>query len=419
MPTTESCTTPLPSGATSGSRTLAGNGADVGPTNPKRRHPSAIPWGFVGTVVVVALIECLIGRNWLTFTDPVSLSWRYSAEGVKNDAPGCELLCLGDSLIKHGLLPSVLEKETGRRTVNLSAAREPTLFTYFLLRRALEAGARPRAIIINAKPAVLLAGPEFNSRYWEEVLTPRECVEFSLLTRNGPFMLATITGRLLPSLRSRLEIRSQLIAAAHGETDPIPAMNRVLLRNWTVNRGANVVSVHAKPAADDTEAEIEHRLHPRLFFVDPTNAAGMERLLQLAAAHQIPVLWLLTPLAPDLQERRDQSGAEAGYETFVRSYLIRYWRILTVLDARRGDYPATVFTDLTHLNRQGALALSHAVARTIRPLLDRPPSDSGIRWLVVERPSFDRPLEADALVEDLDQSRRALSVRDAAYFSLR
>jgi len=371
-------------------------------------------------VVIVALIECFIGRDRLTFTDPVSLSWRYSAEVVRNGAPRYELLCLGDSLIKHGLLPSVLEKETGRRTVNLSAAREPTLFTYFLLRRALDAGAQPRAIIINAKPAVLLAGPEFNARYWEEVLTPRECLEFSLLTRNGPFMVATIAGRLLPSLRSRLEIRSQLSAAFRGETDPIPVMNRVLLRNWTVNRGANVVSIHAKPATDDTEAEIEHRLHPRIFFVDPTNTAGMDRLLQLAAAHQVPVFWLLTPLAPELQARRDHSGAEGGYETFVRSFASRFSRILTVLDARRGDYPATVFTDLTHLNRQGALALSHAVAQTIRPLLDRSRSDSGVRWLVVDRPSFDRPiLDSDVLVEDLDQSRRALSVSDTAYFSSR
>ena len=138
----------------------------------------------------------------------------------------------------------MIEEETGRRTVNFSAARAPTLLTYFFLRRALDAGARPRAIIINAKPAVLLAGPEFNARYWQEVITPRECLEFSLMTRNGPFMLATIVGRLLPSLRSRLEIRSQVMAAVRGETDPIPAMNRILLRNWTVNGGANVAAVH-------------------------------------------------------------------------------------------------------------------------------------------------------------------------------
>ncbi len=194
---------------------------------------TAFPWGVAGMIVLVAAIECFVSRNRLDFTDPVSLSWRYSAASVTTESPGCDLLCLGDSLIKHGLLPGVIEEETGRRTLNLSAARAPALLTYFFLRRALDAGARPRAIIINAKPAVLLAGPEFNARYWQEVLTPRECVEFSLITRDGPFILATVVGRLLPSLRSRLEIRSQVTAAVRGETDPVPGMNRILLRNWT------------------------------------------------------------------------------------------------------------------------------------------------------------------------------------------
>ena len=188
------------------------------------------------------------------------------------------------------------------------------------MRRAIDAGARPPAIIINAKPAVLLAGPDFNARYWQEVLTPREGLEFSLMTRDGPFMLATVLGRLLPSLRFRLEIRSQVMAAVRGETDPIPGMNRILLRNWNVNGGANVAAVRSE-RPDDDGPEIQRRLHPGIFFVDPTNAEGMERLFQLAAAHDVPVFWLLPPLSPVLQSLRDQSGAEAGYEQFIKSFI--------------------------------------------------------------------------------------------------
>ena len=46
--------------------------------------------------------------------------------------------------------------------------------TYSLFRRALEAGARPSAIIIDAKPAVQIGGPEFNARAWQSVVTLRE-----------------------------------------------------------------------------------------------------------------------------------------------------------------------------------------------------------------------------------------------------
>ena len=366
---------------------------------------------------LIVAIECFVARNWLDFTDPVSLSWRYSAAAVQTESRGGELLCLGDSLIKHGLLPAVIEEGTGRRTANLSAARAPTLLTYFFLRRALDAGARPRAIIINAKPAVLLAGPEFNARYWQEVITPRECLEFSLMTRNGPFMLATIVGRLLPSVRSRLEVQSHVLAAVRGDQDKIPEINRVLLRNWTVNRGANVAAVHSA-REDLAEPDIERKLHPGLFFVDPTNAQGIDRLLQLANARDIPVFWLLTPLSPVLQTLRDQSGAEAGYERFVRAFVVRYPRVLTVLDARRGAYPPSLFTDHTHLNGQGALALSRAVATSLKPLLDRPRSASGPVWIAVAGPS-EPPGASGVIVEDLEQSRKALSGVGEAYFSSR
>ena len=72
-------------------------------------------------IVLVLAIECFFARHWFQLSDPVSLSWRYSAQAVQADAPRCEVLCVGDSLIKHGLIPAVIEHATGRRTVNVSA----------------------------------------------------------------------------------------------------------------------------------------------------------------------------------------------------------------------------------------------------------------------------------------------------------
>jgi len=65
----------------------------------------------------------------------------------------------------------VIEGKSGLRTFNLSAARAPTLMTYFLFRRALDAGARPDAIIIEPvsaagyleRVAELLAGMDLES----------------------------------------------------------------------------------------------------------------------------------------------------------------------------------------------------------------------------------------------------------------
>jgi len=375
--------------------------------SPSRAHDVAIPWGLAGAIGLIVAIECFVTRNWLDFTDPVSLSWRHSARAAETRSPGCDLLCLGDSLIKHSLVPGVIEKRTGLHAVNLSAARAPALLTYFLLRRAVGAGARPAAIIINAKPAVLLADPGFNERYWREVISPRECLDVLQMTHNGPFLLSTLVGRLLPSLRSRLEVRSNVLAALRGETAPIQSINRVLLRNWTKNGGANIAAARSHPRQVDAP-DVAHRLHPGVFHVDPTNAAGIERLLRLAAEHDIPVYWVLTPLLPALQALRDQSGAETAYERFVRSFLARYPRHLTVLDARRAGYPSALFVDETHLNGPGAIALSRSVAMAIALERSGRNSQTAPGWIALGFPT-DNPTESANAVEDLDQSKEWLN----------
>jgi hypothetical protein len=354
---------------------------------------------------LILAIECWVGRNWLDFSDPVGLSWRFSAEAATTRAPRCEVICVGDSLVMHGVFPAVLELETGRRTVNLAAARGSTVMSYFLLRRALDAGARPEALVLNAKPAVLIGGLEFDARYWQEVLTLGESLELLQMTRRVCFTVSTLLGRLLPSLRARLEIQSNVLAALRGETDRLSAMNRVLWRNWTVNAGANVTAANSRYDGEVTP-EVGERLHARRFHVDRTNAEAIERLLKLASKHAIPVFWLMTPISPKLQALRDESGAEARYEQFVRSIQARHPQVMTVLDARRAGYAPTLFADATHLSGIGGAALSRSVASAVDAELSHPGS---ARWIALDPPPA-RPPALPASVEDLDESRRILGL---------
>jgi hypothetical protein len=376
------------------------------PPSPHLR--SKVPWGVVGTIGLIVVIECLIGRNWLDFSDPVSLSWRFSTEAARTEAAGSQLLCLGDSLVKHGLIPSVIEGESGLRTLNLSAARAPTLMTFFLFRRALDAGARPDVIIINAKPAVLIGGPDFNARYFQEVLTFRECVELFQITKRSSFMISMLVGRLLPSLRCRLEVRSNLLATLRGETDRLHDINRTLWRNWTVNGGANIADLDSRYEKKVTR-DVARRMQTDLFYVDRMNALAIERLLELAAKRNIPVFWLLTPLAPGLQAFRDQSGSEAGYERFVRSAQWRYPQTLTVLDARRGAYPPWFFVDSTHLNGRGGIALSRAVATALEAELGQSERAAVPRWITLQL-SIDHPEVVGRGLEDVQHSKKIVGL---------
>ncbi|HZW30173.1 MAG TPA: hypothetical protein VFF52_05655 [Isosphaeraceae bacterium] len=353
---------------------------------------------------LIVAIETAVGRNWLDFSDPVSLSWRFSAEAARVAAPGRDLLCLGDSLVKHGLIPSVMERESGLRAANLAAARCPTWMTYFLFRRALEAGAHPSAIIINAKPAGLIPGPDFNTRSWQDVLSVRDSLELAGMGGRGDFWAATLLGRLLPSLRSRLEVRSNLLAALRGQTDRLHDINRILWRNWTINDGANVASRDSRYGGELT-ADVLRNLRPDLFHVHRANAEGIERLIRLAAARNIRVFWLLPPLCAALQARRDESGAEAKYEEFLRAFQRRYPEVLTVLDARRAAYPPAMFVDATHLGGRGAIALSRAVAGAVRAELARPALAPGHGWIELSDRTEDHSAGQELRVEDLDQSK--------------
>jgi hypothetical protein len=354
-------------------------------------------------VVLMVAIECSVARNWLELTDPVSLSWRYSALAAQSNVRDRDLLFFGDSLIKHALIPSVVKEASGQRAENLGAARCPTLMSHFLLRRSLEGGARPRAIIFNAKPAVLIGGVDFTQRYWEEALTARELLLLFALTRRSEFVASTLAARVLPSLRSRLEIRAHLAAACLGQAGPLHEINRALWRNWTINDGANVVFPHSPYHGNLTAKDVDN-LHPNVFYADKTNVLGIDWLLTAAEKQRIPVFWLLPPLSPNLQSAREESGAERGYESFIRGYQLRYPRTLSVLDGRKAGYPAKVFTDATHLNAVGAISVSRAVARLFMQEDGHLVAKAGPRWITLE-PWSDHSAAIMPQLEDVETSQ--------------
>src|SRR3954453_11222932 len=85
----------------------------------------AVPWGLLGMLGLVAAIETGVARDVLDFSDPVSLSWRLAARAARDEAPGRAVLCVGDSLVKHGMIPKVIAARSGHDAVNLAVARGP------------------------------------------------------------------------------------------------------------------------------------------------------------------------------------------------------------------------------------------------------------------------------------------------------
>ncbi|WP_406695103.1 hypothetical protein V5E97_29100 [Singulisphaera sp. Ch08] len=366
----------------------------------RARVSTSIPWGLLGMLGLLALIECgVVARHPLDFSDPVSLSWQLSAQATHRDAPGCTILGVGDSLVKHGVIPSVLEAETGERVCNLAVARGPAPATYFLLRRALDAGARPKAIVVDFKPGVLVGSPRYNLRYWQEILTVREGLDLARHDHGGSLLVNLALGRLLPTFRGRLEVRGAILAALRGEDSPMRLINRVCQRNWGVNDGANVAA--RNPAFNgEVSAEQHKTLLSHLWYCHRVNKTYVRRILDLTAERGIRVYWLLPPVSPALQTKREETGAESGYLKFVRSFQHPYPH-LTIVDGRHAGYDHTAFVDATHLDGRGAFTLTTELGRMLRRDLAGDSATTS-RW--VNLPPY-RPDPSPVPLEDVEESR--------------
>ncbi len=352
------------------------------------------PHGLIGMLALVVAIETGISLQPLRFLETASLSWRLAAEAVPREADRVEVACLGDSLVKIGVIPEVIREGSGQSAYNFAMAQAPAPATYFLFRRLIEAGAKPSALVIDFKPSILAGGPKFSMRHWQTILSPRETFELAIDSRSPAMLCEIMLGQLLPTYRDRFEIRQAIVAALQGEIAPNYATNRLAFRSWSLNQGAHLNSPRNE-FSGSVSAEIHQKMLSEQWKPHRINTLSIDRLLALAESRQIPVYWLIPPLAPELQKRREQTGVDADFEQFVRSMQAQHPGV-TVVDGRHAGYDASTFADHTHLNGRGAITFSHDLAMILKH------ASPGNRW--VSLPRFRNGTSTLAL-EDIEQTR--------------
>src|SRR5262245_5292812 len=124
------------------------------------------PWGLVGMIPLVWAVEGFVARHEDGVQSQVARSWKASAVAAGAGAVGRDVLYLGDSQVKLGLLPRVVEGRTGLSGYNLAVLRGMPASSYGLLRRALDAGARPKAVVVDFNPGLLATRQRLNAPHW-------------------------------------------------------------------------------------------------------------------------------------------------------------------------------------------------------------------------------------------------------------
>ena len=371
-----------------------------------------IPAGLIGMLALVVGVERFVADHPFGFMgDPQRLAWRMSERAIRGEAARAEVLCLGDSLVKFGILPRVLEAGLGRSAYNLAIPGAQPAASYFLFRRALTSGARPRAVVVDFYSKVLAAAPRINRCFWPDLLSFGELLELSCQARDIRLFNESAVGWLLPSFRDRGEIRRAVLATVKGEGRQLRDTLSANLRNGLANRGATVAPVVLPSPVDyETGSRIDPSRQRRWAPARP-NAEFVRRFLDLARDHGIPVFWVLPPTSPRWQERIERRGEEAAYLRFVRGTRARAPNVV-ILDGRHTGYGRELFCDPVHLNRAGASAFTADVASAIALHL----AGSGPRDSWVALPAYrDRP--PVRFVEDLVQSE--IAVRSAESTRLR
>jgi hypothetical protein len=359
------------------------------------------PGGAVGTLALVLAVELFVARHQdLDFATVWAAGWKHTGALARGRAAGCEVLCLGDSLVKFGVVPRVLEDRLGGRAINLALCVGQPPAALAVLRRALEAGARPKVVLVDFTEHLLARGPRKNARLWPELLSAGECLDLAWTARDPGLLAELLLSRLSPSIKDRYEIRASLLAAFRGAWTVDREVLPSFWRNWNHNAGAQG---NAPLSNLSMKFEAWFRdVYPERFACDPVQAAYIDRFLDLAASRGIPVVWLLPPYHPEFQALSERKGIDAQYVAFVRAVQGRHPG-LTVLDGRHAAYPHAVFGDPIHLDCRGAVAYTAAVADAVARRLAGGPA--GPRWLTL--PAYrDRP--ADPRLEDLAQSAAAL-----------
>ena len=346
------------------------------------RVRSRLPIGFLGMLAILGLGERYIRRHDDAFLGYLAWDWRTARQAADDPATEPLILGFGDSLLKLSTMPEVLEAKTGLSTYNLAVSGGQAPSSYYLLRAALEAGARPRLILLETAPTLLRLPPDHNLGNWPQLLSVAEAAELARIDHDSDHFTRAVLTRLMAaySCREGLDNAIRLGLAGAENRHWIDVLTARVA--WRRQKGAQVAS----PKAGGIEGSIDVEPWRAGFYpsweVHPTNAEYLRRFLDLAESHKIPVLWVVPPLLPALQAANDASGFSASQDAFLNAILARYPGT-RVIDGRALLFPPDAFLDPNHLNHRGAVEFSAVLAEAIVA-----PSNEQTAWFRLQnRPS--------------------------------
>ena len=388
-------------------RSIAARARELG------RRLASLPLALLGMLAIVVAFESYLAAHPYDFTDMSATDWRLSRKAATDEALKADVLLFGDSLLKFGAVPELFERETGLDAFNLSVLGGQAATSYFLLRRTLEAGARPRAVVVDCQDMPAPAGHGLRGlgvrahiRNWPELLGLRDAIELAVAARD-PELLGSLVARMaLTSLKARSEVRSGLSRLIRRGATSSRYVAQVQRRNWRLHDGSILM---APKSVAPTRITAEQLATPRSRWADdPVSGEFLRKFVGLATSRSIPVFFLIPPTSPEHEGLRERVGQHLYYTELARGLQDEFPGVV-VIDGRDSSYARRVFIDDSHLDRLGAVRYTNDVVEAmLATRVDGRFGAVGPRWFVL--PAYRDGPDAGPL-EDFDGSRMALDTK--------
>ena len=155
-------------------------------SEPTRSGWRAVPWGLVGMLCLVVPVERCVARHGFELLDCVNWSLVRKEYQAKCEARKYDVLVFGDSLTMFGVVPRAVAERSGRTVYSLAVSGGQAPASYFLLKRALDAGAKPSAVVFNFYPPLQRIGPRATPPKWASLVGVVEAARLAWWRRPRP-----------------------------------------------------------------------------------------------------------------------------------------------------------------------------------------------------------------------------------------
>ena len=369
-----------------------------------------MPGGFLGMIGLVLVVEGLIAGLQLDLMDPYHLTWWMAGRAATHQARQSQVLCLGTSMVQCGILPRLIERRAGLATYNLGTAAGLIPAEYYLLRRALRAGAKPSVVVVDLNPCLLAEDYHYYHypgfvNLWTYVLGPSDCLDMAWTVGDPAFLARTLLTSGIPSVRFRPQLREAVLGALEGRAWSRRKLNLTGIRNLNQNDGTLVQDRNPNYGGEISPwAEFQYLKSDGPW--DRWNIEYLRRMYRLCNQYGVRLYGLSMPMAPALLTRRRELGNDAAFVQRVRR-LQDLAPSLVIVDARNSNYQPSAFLDAVHLGPDGTLVFSDDLGKLLSQ-----ENETSQKALWVDLPRFQQR-RVDCWIETLSASGIAVGPNTA------